>query len=191
MTLNIKQQLKWFTSWQMGSCYYIGSALWNLPLFVLGLWFLATIILIVKTYFRSSLVAQCIKDPVLSLLWLWVQLCHRFDPWPGSSYMYGGGQKKRDLFPQYWLVFKSVIIFFDWLAESSGSLAELDPFSASRMEVDCTDQGLAFGRAGEDSHFASDFGGSQGRTQCSRLRCLCWAYHPQKKALNSRVSMVG
>ena len=28
----------------------------------------------------SSLVVQCIKDPVLSLLWLWLLLWYRFDP---------------------------------------------------------------------------------------------------------------
>ena len=27
---------------------------------------------------------QQFKDPVLSLLWLWLQLWHMFDPWPGK-----------------------------------------------------------------------------------------------------------
>lgn len=43
------------------------------------------------------------------------------------------------------------------MAESSGSLAELDPSIASRIEVGCTGQGLAFGRAGKNSYFAYNF----------------------------------
>ena len=43
----------------------------------------------------SSLVAQQVKDPALSLLWLW--LWHRFDPWPGNFLMpqVWPGKKKR------------------------------------------------------------------------------------------------
>ena len=35
--------------------------------------------------FQSSLVAQWVKDPVLSLLWLWLLLWCGFDPWPTNS----------------------------------------------------------------------------------------------------------
>ena len=35
----------------------------------------------------SSLVAQWVKDPALSLLWLWLQLWHGFDPWPRNFCM--------------------------------------------------------------------------------------------------------
>ena len=28
--------------------------------------------------------AQQVKDLALSVLWLWLQLCHGFDPWPRS-----------------------------------------------------------------------------------------------------------
>ena len=31
--------------------------------------------------------AQWIKDLVLSLLWLWLLLCHRFDLWPGNFFV--------------------------------------------------------------------------------------------------------
>ena len=31
--------------------------------------------------------AQWIKDPTLSQLWLWLQLQHGFDPWPGNFHM--------------------------------------------------------------------------------------------------------
>ena len=31
--------------------------------------------------------AQQVKDPVLSLLWLWSRLWHRFDPWPKNFRM--------------------------------------------------------------------------------------------------------
>ena len=36
---------------------------------------------------RSSLMAQWVKDPVLSLLWLWLQQWRRFDPWRGNFNM--------------------------------------------------------------------------------------------------------
>ena len=32
----------------------------------------------------SSLVDQQVKDPPLSILCLWLQLWHGFDPWPGE-----------------------------------------------------------------------------------------------------------
>ena len=34
----------------------------------------------------SSLVAQWLKDLVLLLLWLWLQLWHQFDPWAGNCH---------------------------------------------------------------------------------------------------------
>ena len=37
--------------------------------------------------FRSSLVAQQVKDPALSLLWLWLLPWCRFNPWPGNFFM--------------------------------------------------------------------------------------------------------
>ena len=41
---------------------------------------------------QSPLVAQWVKDPVLSLQWLWLLLWRRFDPWPGNCH------KKREIF---------------------------------------------------------------------------------------------
>ena len=35
-----------------------------------------------RNVMRSSLVVQLVKGPALSLLWLWLQLWHRFNPWP-------------------------------------------------------------------------------------------------------------
>ena len=35
----------------------------------------------------SSLVAQQVKDPVLSLMWLRLLLWHRFDPWSRHFHM--------------------------------------------------------------------------------------------------------
>jgi len=34
-----------------------------------------------KNNFRTSLVTQWVKDLALSLLWLWLELWHGFDPW--------------------------------------------------------------------------------------------------------------
>ena len=31
--------------------------------------------------------AQQVRNPLLSLWWLWLQLWHRFDPWLGNFYM--------------------------------------------------------------------------------------------------------
>ena len=42
---------------------------------------------------QSSLVAQGIKDLVLSLLWLGYLLWRRFDPWPGNFFMLQGWPK--------------------------------------------------------------------------------------------------
>ena len=39
--------------------------------------------------------AQWVKDLVWSLLWLWWQLWHRFDPWPGNCCIRVHGQKKK------------------------------------------------------------------------------------------------
>ena len=32
----------------------------------------------------TSLEAQWVEDPALSLLWLWLLLCQGFNPWPGN-----------------------------------------------------------------------------------------------------------
>ena len=42
---------------------------------------------IIKISKKSSLVAQWIRDLMLSLLWLWLQLQHGFDPWPRNFCM--------------------------------------------------------------------------------------------------------
>ena len=39
-----------------------------------------------KGAYWSSLMAQWVKDQALSLLWLWLQLCHGFDRWPRKFY---------------------------------------------------------------------------------------------------------
>ena len=39
--------------------------------------------------------AQRVKDLVLSLLWLWLLLWRRFDPWPGNFHMPQAWQKKK------------------------------------------------------------------------------------------------
>ena len=45
---------------------------------------------------RSSLVAQWVRDPVLSLLWLESLPWHRFDPWPRElSHDEGQAKKKK------------------------------------------------------------------------------------------------
>ena len=43
---------------------------------------------------RSSLVAQWVKDPALSLQWLWLLLWHGFDPWPRNFHMPWAQPKK-------------------------------------------------------------------------------------------------
>ena len=45
---------------------------------------------------RSSLVAQGIKDLVLSLRWLGLLLWHGFDPWPGNICMWWVWPEKKD-----------------------------------------------------------------------------------------------
>ena len=50
-----------------------------------------------NTGFRSSLVSQQVKDPVLSLPW------YGFDPWPGNFHLLWGWWKK------YWLVIRKNI----------------------------------------------------------------------------------
>lgn len=72
------------------------------------------------------------------------------------------------------------------MAESSDSLAELDPSIASRMEVGCIGQGLASGRAGEDSSFACNFGSVFWEDSMFDTKMLVLGYSPQKGALNSR-----
>ena len=39
--------------------------------------------------------AQRVKDLVLSLLWLWLLLCHGFNLWPGNFGMPWDRQKKK------------------------------------------------------------------------------------------------
>ena len=60
---------------------------------------------------RSSLVAQWVKDLVLSWLWLWLQLWHGSHPWPGN---FGRcGQKKRiKLQPQFQISLEGDLPFF-------------------------------------------------------------------------------
>ena len=43
---------------------------------------------------RSSL-AHPVKAPVLSLLWLKLMLCCRFDPWPRNFHVYSQKKKKK------------------------------------------------------------------------------------------------
>ena len=37
--------------------------------------------------YRSSLVAQWVRDLGVSLMWLWLLLWCRLDPWPGNFHM--------------------------------------------------------------------------------------------------------
>ena len=46
----------------------------------------------------SSLVAQGVKDPVLSLLWLRLLSWHGFNPWPGDFHMPWMGPKRNFFF---------------------------------------------------------------------------------------------
>ena len=41
--------------------------------------------------------AQHVKDPVLSLLWLRLSLCFRFDPWPQNFHILWMQPKKEKL----------------------------------------------------------------------------------------------
>ena len=52
-----------------------------------------TLLLQFKGLFRSSLVAQWVKYPALSLQWPGSLLCLVFDPWPGNFQMPQGGPK--------------------------------------------------------------------------------------------------
>ena len=47
-----------------------------------------------KNQSQSSLVAQLVRDLVLSLLWLWILLWYEFDPWPGELLHTAGTAKK-------------------------------------------------------------------------------------------------
>ena len=40
--------------------------------------------------------AQQVKDPVLSLLWFWLQPWLGFDPWPGNFHMLRVQPKKKN-----------------------------------------------------------------------------------------------
>ena len=44
---------------------------------------------------RNSLVAQQVKDPVLSLLWLGSLLWYRFNPWLGTCMLWPKKRKKK------------------------------------------------------------------------------------------------
>lgn len=48
----------------------------------------------IKTFSGSSLVAQWLKDPASSLLWLRLLLYHRFDPWTRNFCMPRAKQNK-------------------------------------------------------------------------------------------------
>ena len=45
--------------------------------------------------FWSSLVAQQVNGPVLSLLWLWLLMWQEFNPWLGNLYMLQCDRKKK------------------------------------------------------------------------------------------------
>ena len=61
----------------------------------------------------GSLVAQQIKDLVLSLLWLRSLLWHRFDPWPRKFCMLWVWPKTNKKLPQYiWMVNFYFLSFF-------------------------------------------------------------------------------
>lgn len=47
-----------------------------------------------ENFFWSSLVAQPVQDPALSLLWPWLLLQCRLDPWQGTSACHGCSPKK-------------------------------------------------------------------------------------------------
>ena len=51
--------------------------------------------LLKDTLCRSSPLAQWVKDPMFSLLWLWLLLWHRFDPWPENIHIPWVWQKKK------------------------------------------------------------------------------------------------
>ena len=77
------------------------------------------------TLASSSLVAQQVKDPVLSLLWLWLLLWHRSSPWPGNLACHGLCQqklkkKKKKKITQY-LVFGTRGLFFTTLVHFKDS----------------------------------------------------------------------
>ena len=61
----------------------------------------------------SSQMAQWVKDLALSLLWLWLLLWGRFNPWPGNFYMpWAWPKKKKELNGK----FLSLFFFFKgWL----------------------------------------------------------------------------
>ena len=48
-----------------------------------------------KNKSRSSLVAQWVKDPVKSLVWLGLLLWLRFNPWSGNFHLPQAGKKKK------------------------------------------------------------------------------------------------
>ena len=44
---------------------------------------------------RSALVAQWVKDPALTQLWLWLLLCRGFNPWPRYLCMLRGRARQK------------------------------------------------------------------------------------------------
>lgn len=50
-----------------------------------------------KKQFRGSVVAQEVKNPALSWLWLGSLMWHRFGPWPWNFHMPFGKKKKKEL----------------------------------------------------------------------------------------------
>ena len=44
----------------------------------------------------SSLTAQWVKDPALSLPWLWLQWQHELNPWPRNFHMLWAGPKQEE-----------------------------------------------------------------------------------------------
>jgi len=59
--------------------------------------------IISKSTWRSSLVAQQVKDLVLSLLWLWLLLWYRFHPWSRETQHALGVAKKKSRWKNYML----------------------------------------------------------------------------------------
>ena len=62
--------------------------------FIISSFCMLCTVMVINSYSRSSLVAKQVKDPVLPLLWLWLQLWCRFDPWPRNFHMLWGVAKK-------------------------------------------------------------------------------------------------
>ena len=161
----------------------IESALWKLLLYEMGLWFLAAVILTVKTHFPIFVdVWKCYYYIFGSIGWkqwfpgcgvLFAQscltLCGPVDCSPPGSSVHGILQagilewvaypfSRGFSWPRDWSWVSCIAGGFFTIWAIREVLAELHPISVSRMEVDYTTQGLAIRRAGEDSYFACNFG---------------------------------